>query len=84
VLQRPETPLNTNASENDIRTVVIKRKISGGTVSEKGRSARDVMLGLMKTCAKLRLSFFDYIGDRLGIPAPNIPPLPALVSSVPT
>ena len=84
VLQRPETPLNTNASENDIRTVVIKRKISGGTVSEKGRSARDVMLGLMKTCAKLQLSFFDYIGDRLGIPATHIPALDALVSSVQT
>jgi hypothetical protein len=82
VLQSPEIPLNTNASENDIRTVVIKRKISGGTVSEKGRSARDVMLGLAKTCAKLRLSFFDYLGDRIGIPAPHIPPLETLVGSV--
>ena len=80
VLQRPEIPLNTNASENDIRTVVIKRKISGGTVSEKGRDARDVMLGLAKTCAKLRLSFFEYLGDRIGIPAPHIPPLATLVS----
>ena len=26
VLERPEIPLNTNASENDIRAVVIKRK----------------------------------------------------------
>ena len=80
VLQRPEIPLNTNASENDIRTVVIKRKISGGTISERGRSARDVMLGLMKTCAKLRLSFFDYIGSRIGVPAPHIPPLAILVT----
>ena len=46
VLERPEIPLHTNASENDIRDFVIKRKISGGTVSEKGRQARDVMLGL--------------------------------------
>ena len=36
VLERPEIPLNTNASENDIRAFVTKRKISGGTVSEKG------------------------------------------------
>ena len=43
VLERPEIPLNTNASENDIRAFVTKRKISGGTVSEKGRQARDVM-----------------------------------------
>ena len=39
VLERPEIPLNTNASENDIRAFVTKRKISGGTVSEKGRQA---------------------------------------------
>lgn len=25
-------------------------------------------LGLMKTCMKLGVSFFDYFGDRLGIP----------------
>jgi len=84
VLQRPEIPLNTNASENDIRSVVTKRKISGGTSSERGRQARDVMLGLAKTCAKLRLSFFDYIGNRLGIPAAHIPPLAKLVGSVQT
>ncbi len=38
------------------------------------------MLGLMKTCGKLGLSFFGYIGDRLGVPdAPKIAPLPDLV-----
>ena len=62
VLERPEIPLNTNASENDIRAFVTKRKISGGTVSEKGRQARDVMLGLAKTCMKLKIPFFDYLG----------------------
>src|ERR1700691_5476328 len=40
VLERPEIPLHTNASENDIRGFVTKRKISGGTVSDKGRPAR--------------------------------------------
>jgi hypothetical protein len=48
VLDRPEIPLNTNASENDIRTFVTKRKISGGTVSHNGRDARDIMLGLAR------------------------------------
>ena len=57
VLDRPEIPLHTNGSENDIRAHVTKRKISGGTRSEAGRVARDVLLGLMKTCAKLGLSF---------------------------
>lgn len=84
VLKRPEIPLNTNASENDIRSVVTKRKVSGGTVSQRGRDARDVMLGLAKTCAKLGLSFFDYLGSRLAIPGPSIPPLAALVDPAPS
>ena len=29
-------------------------------MSEAGRNARDVMLGLMKTCRKLGVSFFTY------------------------
>jgi transposase IS66 family protein len=83
VLERPEIPLNTNASENDIRAFVTKRKISGGTVSEKGRQARDVMLGLAKTCKKMKIPFFDYLGARLGVPGPNIPNLATLVSPAP-
>ncbi|MBZ9603348.1 IS66 family transposase [Phyllobacterium chamaecytisi] len=81
VLERPEIPLNTNASENDLRSFVTKRKISGGTMSRNGRIARDVMLGLMKTCQKLGLSFYCYLGDRLGIGACNqpIPSLPGVV-----
>ncbi len=80
VLQHPQIPLHTNGSENDIRACAIKRKISGGTMSDLGRTARDVMLGLMKTCAKLRVSFFQYLGDRLGVPgAITIPPLQDLV-----
>ena len=80
VLERPEIPLHTNGSENDIRACVTKRKISGGTMSTAGRTARDVMLGLMKTCSKLKISFFRYLGDRLHVPgATIIPPLPDLV-----
>jgi hypothetical protein len=82
VLERPEIPLHTNASENDLRACVIKRKISGGTMSPDGRLARDVMLGLSKTCRKLGLSFFTYLGDRLGLNTgqPKIPPLAVLVT----
>jgi len=85
VLERPDTPLHTNASENDLRACVIKRKISGGTMSGRGRLARDVMLGLLKTCRKLGLSFFTYLGDRLGLSAdqPKIPPLATLVVHAP-
>jgi hypothetical protein len=84
VLERPEIPLNTNASENDIRAFVTKRKISGGTVSENGRQARDAMLGLAKTCMKLKIPFFDYLGARLDIPGPAVPHLATLVSPGPT
>ena len=83
VLERPEIPINTNASENDIRAFVTKRKISGGTISDKGRDARDIMLGLAKTCMKLKLSFYEFIGARLGIPGPKIPPLASLIRSAP-
>jgi hypothetical protein len=80
VLDRPEIPLHTNGSENDIRCHVTKRKVSGGTWSEAGRDARDASLGLIKTCQKLGLSFFDYLGARLDVPdAPLIAPLPELV-----
>jgi hypothetical protein len=80
VLQRSETPLHTNGSENDIRACVTKRKISGGTMSTAGRTARDVMLGLMKTCSKLKVSFFRYLGDRLHVPGTiTIPPLSNLI-----
>lgn len=81
VLERPDIPLHTNASENDIRAFVTKRKISGGTVSRNGRIARDVMLGLMKTCRKLKASFWHFLGDRLGIPGQAIPPLASLVAA---
>ena len=82
VLDRPGIPLHTNGSENDIRAQVTKRKISGGTKSEAGRVARDVLLGLMRTCAKLGLSFFAYLGDRLGMPdAATVPRLAQLVQT---
>jgi hypothetical protein len=80
VLDRPDIPLHTNGSENDIRCQVTRRKISAGTRSDAGRDCRDAFLGLMKTCRKLGLSFWTYLGDRLhASDTPEIPPLPDLV-----
>jgi Transposase IS66 family len=80
VLQQPDIPLHTNGSENDLRACVTKRKVSGGTMSTAGRTARDILLGLMKTCRKLGVSFFGYLGARLHVPgATVVPPLPDLV-----
>jgi hypothetical protein len=80
VLDRPEIPLHTNGSENDIRAQVTRRKVSGGTRSDMGRDCRDVFLSLMKTCQKLGVSFWNYLGTRLAVPdQPAIPYLPDLV-----
>jgi hypothetical protein len=85
VLDRPEIPLHTNGAENDIRCHVTKRKVSGGTWSEPGRDARDACLGLIKTCQKLGVSFFDYLGHRLAVPnAPLVPPLADLIRACST
>ena len=79
VLERPEIPLHTNGSENDIRCHVTRRKVSGGTRSDRGRDARDTFLALAKTCTKLGISFWNYLGDRLNVPGTTIPPLPNLI-----
>ena len=78
VLERPEIPLHTNDSERDIRDYVKKRKISGGTRSDLGRRCRDTFASLKKTCHKLRISFWEFIIDRLSA-ANAIPPLPTLI-----
>jgi hypothetical protein len=80
VLNRPEIPLHTNGSENDVRSVVTKRKISGETRSAAGKQARDTFLSLLKTCSKVAISFWDYLGARLKIPdADRVPWLPDLI-----
>jgi len=80
VLDRPDIPLHTNGSERDIRCQVIKRKISGGTHSDAGRDCRDAFLGLMHSCAKLGIGFWDYLGDRLGVAGQ--PPVPQLADLI--
>ena len=80
VLEHPEIPLHTNGSENDIRSQVTRRKVSGGTRSDVGRDCRDAFLGLAKTCAKLSIRFWDYLGARLRVPnQPAVPYLPDII-----
>ena len=67
VLERPEIPLHTNGSENDIRCYVTRRKVSAGTRSDAGRDCRDAFLGLAKTCDKLGIALWDYLGSRLKV-----------------
>jgi hypothetical protein len=80
VLDHPEIPLHTNGSENDIRCQVTKRQVSAGTKTNIGRDCRDAFLGLGKTCRKLGVSFWNYLGTRLGVAgASAVPPLPELI-----
>ncbi len=79
VLDRPDLPLHNNASEQDIREFVTKRKISGGTRSDEGRRCRDTFASLKKTCRKLGVSFWEYLTDR--VCGKNlIPPLRELIA----
>ena len=77
VLERPDIPLHTNGSENDVRCQVTKRKISGGTRADVGRDCRDGFLGLLKTCGKNGIEFWDYLGAASKSPvAGTSPPSP--------
>ena len=80
VLDHPEIPLHTNGSENDIRCHVTKRQVSGGTKTDIGRDCRDAFLGLGKTCQKLGVAFWTYLGARIGVAsAPAVPRLADLI-----
>ena len=65
-------------SEGDIRDYVKWRKISGGTRSDLGKRCRDGFASLKTTCRKLGISFWDYLGDRIGGNG-NIAPLPDII-----
>jgi hypothetical protein len=81
VLEQPDVALHTNGSESDVRVHVTRRKVSGGTRSDAGRDCRDAFLGLMKTCLKQGVRFWDYLGARLAVPnAAAVPPLPDLIA----
>jgi hypothetical protein len=79
VLERPQTSLHNNTSENDIREFAKRRKISGPTRSEAGRKARDTFASLKKTCRKLRVSFWTYLLDRIALKN-TIPKLATIIS----
>ena len=78
VLDYPDLPLHNNRSENDLRDMVKKRKISAGTRSEDGRRCRDTFISLKKTCRKHGISFWAYLCDRVA-GRNQIPPLPDLI-----
>lgn len=61
VLKYPEVPLHNNLSENGVRELVIKRKISGGLETEEGKKALENYMTILGTCKKQGISFYNYI-----------------------
>ncbi len=79
VLDFPDIPLHNNLSENDIRDYVKRRKVSGSTRNDLGRKCRDTFTSLKKTCRKLKISFWEYLKDRL-CGSNEIPFLPDIIA----
>lgn len=78
VLNKPFTPLHNNTSEQNIRDLVIKRKVSGGSQSNAGCVARDIANSLIQTCYKLQVSFWQFLMDRIFMKE-QIPYLPKII-----
>lgn len=78
VLDYPFIHLHNNSSELDVRKLVMKRKVSGGTRSDQGLLARDTMISLFTTARKHGISALGYIRDRLAGEG-KIPYLPDLI-----
>ncbi|KEY58983.1 transposase IS66 family protein [Serratia sp. DD3] len=62
-LSHPGTPLTNNEAERCLRDTVIMGKISYGTQSDRGETFRSLMLLVVETCKKRRLSAFQVISD---------------------
>jgi len=61
VLDYPQVPLHNNLSENGVREIVMKRKISGGVETSDGVKAWENNMSILGTCRKLRVSFYDFM-----------------------
>ena len=52
---------HNNAAERDLRPLVVFRKITGGSKSEKGIRATDINMSIIETWAKQKLSIIQQI-----------------------
>jgi hypothetical protein len=65
VLSHPEIPLHNNPAELGARQRVRKRAISFGPRTVEGTKAWDRFMSLAATTKQLRVSFYQYIHDRI-------------------
>jgi len=80
VLSFPETPLHNNPCELDIREKVVQRKIRNCHRSAAGAKASDLFLGLMGTCRKNKIPFWQFLKDRI-YQTHTIPELQQIINS---
>jgi len=78
VLQFPELPLHNNPAELGARGRVRKRDVSFGPRTEDGKQAWDTFMTLAATTQKLKISFYEYVRDRV-LKKNAIPPLAELI-----
>jgi transposase len=76
----PQIDPTNNCAEQAIRFVVIYRKVSQGTRSEKGRIACERFFTVVATCARQGKSAFSFIKDAIekhsaGLPPPSLLPV---------
>ena len=79
VLKFPELPLHNNPAELGARGRVRKRDVSFGPRTEDGKQAWDTFMTLAATTKKLKVSFYEYVRDRI-LKKNNIPPLSNLIT----
>ena len=57
----PDCPSHNNYGEYIIRKGVLKRKISGGSMSAKGAQAYAILISIAQTCHLRKISFPDFL-----------------------
>lgn len=76
----PELPLHNNPAELGARGRVRKRDVSFGPRTEDGKQAWDTFMTLAATTKKLKISFYEYVRDRV-LKKNAIPPLAELIQN---
>ena len=64
-VEHPNVPCHNNYGEFLIRIGVLKRKISGGSVSAEGANAYAILLSIYVTCKLREISFPKYMKESL-------------------
>ena len=82
VLTDPLLPLTNNAAERQLRHWVIARRISYGTRTLVGSNSLALLASVIDTCRLRNASITDLLtkaihAARHGLPAPELPPIPA-------